>query len=134
MRTKQVRPEKKEFEFELLITKNYDKINEKEYLNFKFLTTKIFSNFIYKINVTPLINTENKEITFIVEGLSAPVLSLSKSGRAEFDFRLYDFKITEYTLKLIKPDIEKNIYKMKITKNSIKFLKIPTKKFIKVII
>lgn len=132
MRTKQVRPEKMDYEFELHISREIDRAKECEYILFRFITTKIFRSFIYKINVTPRIDMTKKYLEFLIEGLSAPVVSIAKSGNALYDYRLYDFKNTEYELKILKLDVEKNIFKLKITKNNIKITKQPTKKFLKV--
>ncbi len=132
MRTKQVRPEKLRYEYELYIKRNYDRIKEKEYILFTFITTKVFRSFIYQINVTPRIDLENKLIEFLIEGLSAPVISIAKSGNAVYEYRLYDFKNTEYDLKLLKLDVDKNMFKLKITKTGIKLTKQPAKKFLKV--
>lgn len=134
MRTKQVRPERKEFEYELYISKQFDKISNKDFVLFDFRTTKIFEYFIYKINVFEKINLEKKEINFRVEGLSAPKISLSNPGYANFQYKLYDYKITDYELKLTKPGIEKNQFKLKITKNDIKILKQSSNRFIKIIL
>ena len=132
MRTKQVRPEKLKYEYELHITKGFDRIKEKEFILFTFVTTKVFRSFIYRINVTPRINLENKVLEFLIEGLSAPVISIAKSGNAVYEYRLYDFKNTEYDLKLLKLDVDKNMFKLKITKTGLKLTKQPSRKFLKV--
>jgi hypothetical protein len=132
MRTKQVRPEKMEYEFELHISREIDRIKESEYILFKFITTKIFRSFIYRINVTPKIDLSKKYIEFLIEGLSAPVITIAKSGNAVYEYRLYDFKNTEYELKILKLDVDKNVFKLKMTKSGIKITKQPTKKFLKV--
>lgn len=134
MRTKQVRPERKEFEYELYISKKFDKISEKDFILFDFRTTKIFEYFVYKINVFEKINHEKKELNFRVEGLSAPKISLSNPGYANFQFRLYEYKNSDYDLKLTKLGIEKNNFKLKITKSNIKILKQPSNRFIKIIL
>lgn len=132
MRTKQVRPEKLKYEYELHITKGHDNIKDKDFLLFTFTTTKVFRSFIYLINVTPKVDLENKIIEFIIEGLSAPVISIAKSGNAVFEYKIYNYKNTEYTLKLVKLDVDKNLFKIKITKAGIKLTKVPGKKFLKV--
>lgn len=132
MRTKQVRPEKMKYEYELHISKGYDNIKEKEFILFTFITTKIFRSFIYRINVTPKADLENKVIEFIIEGLSAPVVSVAKSGNAVYEYKLYNYKNTEYDLRLIKLDVDKNLFKIKITKAGIKITKQPAKRFLKV--
>ncbi len=134
MRTKQIRPEKQKYEFELYITRGHDKVTDKEYILFKFLTTKVFLNFIYTVNVTPKIDMVNKEISFKVEGLSAPVVSLAKSGHAVYEYRLYNFKNTEYSLKMQKQDLEINLFKLRINKSSMKLTRQPANKFIMIII
>jgi len=134
MRTKQVRPEPKEFEYELYISKENDRITGKDFILFDFRTTKIFEYFIYKINVFEKIIPDKKEINFRVEGLSAPKISLSNPGYANYQYRFYDFKNSEYDLKLTKPGIEKNNFKLKIAKNNIKIVKQPSNRFIKIIL
>lgn len=130
MRTKQVRPEKLKFEYELHISKGYDKIKEAEYILFTLITTKIFRSFIYQINVTPKMDLDNKVIEFVIEGLSAPVISIAKSGNALYEYKLYEYKNTEYDLKIVKLDVDKNLFKLKITKGGIKLTKQPVKKFL----
>jgi hypothetical protein len=132
MRTKQVRPEKLKFEYELHISKGYDKIKEAEYILFTLITTKIFRSFIYQINVTPKMDLDNKVIEFVIEGLSAPVISIAKSGNALYEYKLYEYKNTEYDLKIVKLDVDKNLFKLKITKGGIKLTKQPVKKFLKI--
>ncbi|MDD5362878.1 MAG: hypothetical protein PHN88_12145 [Ignavibacteria bacterium] len=132
MRTRQVRPDKMQYEFELHISKGYDKTRELDFILFNFITTKIFKSFIYTINVTPSIDLPNKSLGFLVEGLSAPVLSIAKSGNAVYQYKLYGYSNTEYDLKLTKPDVDKNLFKLKITEKGLKITKEPSKKFIKV--
>jgi hypothetical protein len=136
MRTKQVRPDKLEFEFELFISKEFDHIKKKKFILFDFKTVKIFESFRYKINVFEKVDMEKREFKFNVEGLSAPVIDLSKAGAAEYQYKFYDFLHVEYTLFLYKQSRQKCLFKFKINPDShrekIKLTRIPTKKFIKV--
>jgi hypothetical protein len=134
MRTKQVRPEPKEFEYELQISKQYDKIAEKDYIYFMFKTTKLFESFTYSINVNEKIDLEKKEIGFNIEGLSAPVVSLSKSGNAIYNYKLFGYKNSEYVLKLTKNNKNKSLYHLKFTNKNILLTKKPFKNFVKIII
>ena len=134
MRTKQVRPDKLEYEYELYISHQFDNTLKKNYILFDFRTTKVFENYIYKINVSEKINRENKKLDFNIEGLSAPIVSISKTGNADYRYKLFDFKNTTYDLILTKQRKDKNEFKIKITKTTIKIEKQPRKKFIKVII
>lgn len=131
MRTKQVRPEPTEFEFELYISKESDALRKKEYILFDFRTTKVFESFVYKINVEQSLNTEKKELEFNIEGLSAPVIALSSTGSAGYQYKFYDFLHTEYTLKLMKQRKSKNLIKFKITKAKINITRKPSNLFIK---
>jgi hypothetical protein len=133
MRTKQVRPEKTEYEFELYISRKTDGLNKKEYLLFDFRTVKIFENFIYKINIEPKINHPKKELEFNIEGLSAPLISLGGNGYAGYQYKLYDFNNTEYLLKLIKQRKVKYPFNLKVTKAGLKITKKSPKKFVNVI-
>ncbi len=131
MRTKQVRPEKLKYEYELIISHQFDTTLKKKFILFDFRTVKIFENFVYKINITEIINLEKKELNFDLEGLSAPKISLSKTGSAGYQFKLYDFKNTIYILNLTKQKKKKSKYEFKITTTSIKIMKEPPKTFIK---
>ncbi len=133
MRTKQVRPEKTEYEFELSITRNRDEMNKKDYLLFDFKTVKIFENFKYRINIEPKINPAKKEIEFNIEGLSAPLISLSSTGSAGYQYKFYDFTNTEYFLKLIKQRKVKYPFSLKVTNKGIKVTKKSSKKFVNVL-
>lgn len=133
MRTKQVRPDPLEFEFELYISREFDSTRDSEFLMFDFRTVKIFENFTYKINVTPKDDHDKRYFEFDVEGLSAPMISLSRSGAAQFIHRFYGFKQTEYTLALFKQGADKNLYKFKVLKSGIKITRQPKKFFIQVI-
>jgi hypothetical protein len=133
MRTKQVRPDTLEFEFELYISREFDTTKDAEFILFDFHTVKVFENFEYKINVEPNIDVDGKVLEFNVEGLSAPVISLSRSGTAQYSYNLYGFKQTEYTLNLYKQRNDKNLFKFKVLKHEIKITRQPKKKFIKVI-
>ena len=132
MRTKQVRPDPLEFEFELYISREFDKTRGQEFIQFDFRTVKVFENFTYKINVTPNHDLDNRNLVFDIEGLSAPVISLSQSGTAQYVYKLFDFKQTEYSLYLYKQGTEKNLYKMKVLKREVKLTRQPKDKFIKV--
>ncbi len=133
MRTKQVRPEKLKYEYELIISHQFDKTLKKKYILFDFRTVKIFENFVYKINITDNINREKKELNFDIEGLSAPKLSLSKAGSAGYQFKLYDLKNTTYLLNLTKQMKKKSKFEFKITTTAVKLIKKPPKTFIKIL-
>ena len=133
MRTRQVRPEKKEFEYELNITVEQDKLKESDFIQFEFTTTKEFMNFQYKVVVYDKVDLEKNKIEFNVEGLSAPIISLSQSGNANYKYKLYDFNKKEYELTLLNHEKRKNLYKFKVMRGKVKILKAPaSNKFIKV--
>ncbi|MBX7045308.1 MAG: hypothetical protein K1X86_05650 [Ignavibacteria bacterium] len=133
MRTKQVRPEKKEFEYELTISKEYDNLKDKNFVQFEFVTTKEFMNFQYKVVVYEKIDLDKNKIEFNIEGLSAPIISLSQTGIASYKYKLYEFNSKEYELTLLNHAKRKNVYKFKVLKKNISVLKSPaSNKFIKV--
>lgn len=134
MRTKQVRPQKLEYEFELTLSKAIDKITNQEYISFLISTVKVFENFRYKVDVAEKIDIEKKKISFKIEGLSAPSLTLAKSGPATYEYRLYDFKYTEYELNITKERSGTNTFRFRISKQQIKLITEPKKKFIKLIV
>lgn len=133
MRTKQVRPDKLEFEYELYVSKGHDDIQKKDFIEFEFRTIKVFENFAYKINVIPNITANKKELSFNIEGLSAPHLDFSRSGPASFVFKFFDFQKSEYLLMISKYKKNKTIFRFVISDNGIKLSLDPDKKFIKVI-
>ncbi len=132
MRTRAVRPDKLDYEYELDISKGYDEILKKDYILFDFRTKKVFENFEYKITVIPKIELEKKDLLFNIEGLSAPRLDISKAGSAGCRYKLYDYKNVEYDLKLMKYKKGKILYKFKVSPKSIKLTLNPKKTFIKV--
>ena len=134
MRTKQVRPDKLDYEYELYISHQFDNTLKKNYILFDFRTTKVFENYIYKINVSEKINPKNKKLDFNIEGLSAPIISIPKTGSAGYQYKYFDFKNSSYNLILKNQRKDKNEFVIKITKTTIKIAKQPRKKFIKIII
>lgn len=132
MRTRAVRPDKLEYEYELFISRGSDDILNKNFILFDFKTKKVFENFAYKLNVIPKIDLEKKELQFNIEGLSAPRLDISKAGNAVYQYKLFDFKNLEYDLKLMKYAKGKILFKIKISPKSIKLTLNPKKKFINV--
>lgn len=134
MRTKQVRPDKLEFEYELYLSYENDLLDENKHVLFDFRTTKIFEHFIYKINATQKVDMDKKEIIFNIEGLSAPVLDLSHSGHSNYIFKLFNFKNSTYNVKILKNGKSPHNYQVRFSKKDIKILKKPQKSFIKFII
>lgn len=133
MRTKQVRPEKQEFEYELYIFSGFDNSSGRNFIEFSFKTTKIFESFIYKINIHPKFTPEKNEIYFDVEGLSAPVLDLSKSGAAVYKYRVFNYGTKKpYTLILSKNGKNKIKYSLKLTDEKVKIIKKPATTFVKI--
>lgn len=132
MRTRQVRPDKLDFEYELLITKEHDSIVNKDYILFHFRTKKVFESFEYIINILPEIDIVKKKLLFNIEGLSAPKIDISKSGNAGYSYKFFDFKNAEYELDLLKYAKGRIQYKFKISPAGIKITKEPESSFIKV--
>ncbi len=132
MRTRQVRPDKLDYEYELFISREHENTLGKDFILFDFRTKKVFENFAYEMHVIPKVNLEKKELEFNIEGLSAPRLDISKSGSAVFKYKFIDFKNAEYDLKLFKYGKAKTLFKLKITPKSIKLTLNPRKKFINV--
>lgn len=132
MRTRQVRPEKLDFEYELIISREIDNLKKQEYILFDIHTIKLFENFIYKINVIAESDPVKKILKFDIEGLSAPIIDISKSGHASFHYKFYEFKNVEYTLNLSKYGKGKIAYKFKIIPSGVKLISSPKNKFINV--
>ncbi len=132
MRTRAVRPEKLDVEYELNISKCHDEILKKDFILFEFRTKKIFENYAYRINIIPKIEMEKKELQFNIEGLSAPRLDISKASHAIYEYRLFEFKNVEYNLKLMKYAKGKILLKFKVLPKGIKLTLNPKKKFINV--
>ena len=133
MRTRQVRPEKLDFEYELHLTREYDSTKKVDFILFDFRTKKLFENFIYDINIIPEIDADKRVMQFDIEGLSAPKVDISKSGYANYQYMFYDFKNAEYTLNLLKYGKGKIVFKFKVTPKTVKLTSEPKKKFINII-
>lgn len=134
MRTKQVRPEKKEFEYSLEISKETDKLSGKDFILFDFQTVKEFITFEYKIDVIVSFNKAKNLLTFKIEGLSAPVISFSHSGTAGYQYKFYDFVNGDYELLINNNKKQKNQFKLKIKDPEIKIKAVDDKtdKFINI--
>lgn len=132
MRTKQVRPDTLEFEYTLEISRQIDNIKDTPFILFDFKTVKVFETFQYKINIDAVDKSDDKELRFNIEGLSAPSITLSKSGSARYMYKLYTFKQTEYVLKLSKQKKNKCNFKFRVGPKSVKLTSVPRKKFINV--
>lgn len=134
MRTKKVKPPPKKFEYILNISKEYDEIKKKDYISFRFRTTKEFLTFRYLLKME---NTkEDKNLHFNILGFSAPIGDLSNSGFAGYEYRLYDYKYTEYCISVDKKDSDKTKFRLNIQRskdNPVKLSGISRKSFIEII-
>lgn len=133
MRTKQVRPEKLDFEYELYIYRSRDELLGKQYITFDFRTKKVFENFAYRINVVSAFNQKKKELSFNIEGLSAPLLDFSRSGPAYHIYRFFNFEDSDYELFISKYRKKKTHFRMRVSRDGIKMLQVPEDRFINVI-
>src|SRR5437867_1157174 len=98
MRTKKVKPPPKAHEYLLNISKEHDEVKKKDFISFKFRTTKEFLTFQYILKIETEI--EEKKIIFKILGFSAPVSELSVSGYAGHEYRFYDFKYDLYSVEI----------------------------------
>jgi hypothetical protein len=133
MRTKKVKPPQKKFEYVLNISKEYDEISKRDYISFRFATTKEFLTFQYILKIENTV--DDKNLYFNILGFSAPVGDLSNYGTAGYEYRLYDYKFTEYNITVDKKDSDKSKFKLlvKRTKSqSLKLSGIPKKSFIEI--
>jgi len=122
MRTKKVKPPPKKFEYILKISKNHDRYEKKDYILFSFHTTKEFLTFRYILNIEP--ETNDNCITFNIVGFRAPISDLSNFGRAEYEYRFFDFKQTEYTVVIHRKDVDKSKFKLNISRSKSEPVKI----------
>lgn len=133
MRTKKVKPPAKKFEYKLNISKEHDDVTKRDYISFRFQTTKEFLTFQYILKIES--NFENKDIYFNILGFSAPIGDLSSHGTAGFEYRMFDYKFTEYNVIVDKKDSVKSKFKMCIQRSKttpVKLSRIPTKSFIEI--
>jgi hypothetical protein len=131
MRTKKVKPPPKEFEYVLKILKEHDSLRKKDFISFRFLTTKEFLTFRYILNIEVVVDSHN--INFEIAGFKAPTGDLSDHGYAEFEYRFYDFKYTEYRATINRKDVDGIRFKFNVSRsksNPIKLGILPRKSFI----
>jgi len=122
MRTKKVKPPPKKFEYILKISKNHDRYKKKDYISFTFNKTQEFLTFKYILNI----ETELKDncIVFNIVGFRAPIGDLSKFGHAEYEYRFFDFKQTEYAVVIHRKDVDKSRFKINISRSKREPIKI----------
>ena len=133
MRTKKVKPPPKKFEYILNITKEYDETSKRDYISFSFQTTKEFLTFQYILKIES--SVEDKNIYFNLLGFSAPIGELSNYGFAGFEYRLYDYKFTEYNITVDKKDSDKSRFKLVVQRSKaqpVKLTHIQKKSFIEI--
>lgn len=133
MRTKKVKPPPKKFEYILNISKEHDDIKKKDYISFRFQTTKEFLTFQYILKME---NTqEDKNLFFSILGFTTPIGDLSSSGTAGYEYRFYDFKYSEYCVAIDKKDSDKTKFKMIIQRSKtepVKLSHLSKKSFIEI--
>ncbi len=133
MRTKKVKPPVKKFEYVLNITKEYDEVSKRDYISFKFNTTKEFLTFKYLLKIEN--KSEDKNLYFNILGFSAPVGDLSNHGTAGYEYKMYDYKFTEYNVTVDKKDSDKSKFKLEIKRTkslTVNLSHIPRKSFIEI--
>jgi len=133
MRTKKVKPPPKEHEYVLNITKEFDDIKKKDYISFKFNTTKEFLTFQYILKIEKKFS--DKEFYFNILGFSAPIGELSNYGYAGYEYRMYEYKAGEYQIIIDKRDSNTSKFNLIIQKSKtdpIKLSHIPKKTFIQI--
>lgn len=132
MRTKKVKPPPMRFEYTLTISKDRNNVLKKDFILFRFQTTKEFlTEYILEINT----QTKDNNIYFDIIGFSVSVGELSKSGFAEFEYRLYEFKNGDYNIIIKRMGQDKTRFKLKIKssdKEQLKVTNISKKTFIEI--
>lgn len=133
MRTKKVKPPPKKFEYVLNISRDHDEIKKKDYISFRFQTTKEFLTFQYILKIDN--RMEDKNLYFNILGFSAPIGDLSSSGTAGYEYRLYDFKYMEYCIIVDKKDSDKTKFRLLVQRSKatpVKLSGISKKSFIEI--
>lgn len=133
MRTKKVKPPPKKFEYVLNVSKEYDEVSKRDYISFRFQTTKEFLTFKYILKIESI--HEDKNLIFNILGFSAPIGDLSDYGTAGYEYRLFDYKFAEYNITIDKKDSDKSKFKMTIQRSKahpVKLSRIPAKSFIEI--
>ncbi len=131
MRTKKVKPPPKEFEYVLRISKEHDSLRKKDFISFRFHTTKEFLTFRYILNIEAAVDSNN--VIFDIVGFKAPTGDLSTHGFAEFEYRFYEFKYSEYRVMINRKDVDSVRFKFIVSRsrsNPIKLGLLPRKSFI----
>lgn len=131
MRTKKVKPPPKSHEYLLNVSKEYDEVHKKDFISFKFRTTKEFITFKYILKIETEVS--DKKLIFRILGFSAPVSDLSISGFAGYEYRFYDFKFEEYNVEIERKDSSKSKFKLAVQKSKkepVKLTRIPKDSFI----
>lgn len=113
MRTKKVKPPPKEYEYQLIISGEYDEITKRDYVSFLFKTSKEFFTFPYILKVQRRIS--GNSINFRIMGFSVPLGEISVPGHAGYEFRFYDFSPGEYAVTVENKNLEKTRFTLKIS-------------------
>ena len=133
MRTKKVKPPPKRYEYILNISKEYDAVTKRDYISFRFQTTKEFLSFKYVLKIE--FKAEEKNLYFNMLGFTAPIGDLSGSGTACYEYRMFDFKTAEYNVLIDKKDSDKSKFRLIIQRSKtqpIMLSHIPKNSFIEI--
>ena len=122
MRTKKVKPPPKKFEYKLKISKLYDRFKKQDYISFKFHTTKEFLTFKYILNIEA--DTTDSAVVFNIVGFKAPTGDLSQFGTAEYEYRFYDFRNTDYSVTIHRKDVDKSKFKLTVSRSKTEPIKL----------
>jgi hypothetical protein len=78
---------------------------------------------------------EDKNLYFNILGFSAPIGELSNPGYAGYEYRMYDYKFSEYNIVIDKKDSTKSKFKMIIQRSKaepVKLKYVSKKSFIEI--
>ena len=135
MRTKKVKPPPKKYDYTLIISGKTDNVLKKDYISFKFQTTKEFLTFKYILNIET--EVMDKKILFDIIGFEAPAGDLSNPGYAEYEYKFFDFQSGDYSVQVGRTDNDKSKFNLKIGtsgSNSIKAAGVPRNSFIDILV
>lgn len=126
---KRVRPELPA-EYVLLVTPWYNERTKEQVTLFALRTVNEFTNFRYALVVKP--ELRDRTMTLLVQGLSAPELTLPATGPAEFRDERPGLKGT-YDVVVSKHGKATNTFSVSITQARVKVERMPEDRFVEIV-
>lgn len=130
MKTKKPRILRNPIEYRLLVTPEYDELQQRQLLLVCIRTIKEFSSFRYELAVTDTLDGATLKLNIV--GLRAPKTNIPRIGFAMFE-KLYEQPASIKKIVILKMDKKENSFTLRTTKLRTIVKELPERPFIEIV-